>query len=666
MAKRIRRILLYLFLAVCILLSAFWGFIFWIPGDQAYQALNQFLFAKTGLHFRYERFERSLGQIRFAGVQVFSEEGVLAEALSLGWGFHVSWKEGVHFDNLFKVKSLRADWKKLSQVFRDHAKQIEPPSAAGDHFLKRLLARTEYFLSVENAEILISGKPLRLEGYAASWGATGWEIEWGPIKLRAEGEVYPDLNVEGVYRLGNEALKAIGFSGKLVARLPDLTAEPLRLEPVWGEDIRKRFEILKKPMSLNGTFTVEKTIVGRFRANSDSIFQGAIFLDSDRALTDPRITISEGMVRQLVIDAPFAAQANELTLEGFVLKSGVTMNGSLRDLKVSHPRLREPIVAPLLRFNYESSGKSISFESGEIGLENGKYRLSGDWRPADKNIHFSLSGNLFDKKWLSENPSERGGGGSSEGLTIQGHVDIGRVNWGPIGLDEVVADLDFHSPKWEWNRASFAYLGQKIGLSGAYDSDEKRMAGTFAAESFDLKILEPYLAEPNQIASVSGKISAQGPYEWTPNGYLVGADFESLGTVSLANTSYQKKIWKLPFISSKKSTEDLFQSLSGGVRYQGSDKGNQLELKEIRFLSEEFAFRLGGRMAPGKPDWKFDLDFLFSDYFMNQHIIWNDGLRRFARMASPEDPMRATNQSLTHILGVALEKKSGEFSYVLK
>ncbi|MBL8994277.1 MAG: hypothetical protein JNM63_13125, partial [Spirochaetia bacterium] len=127
MAKRIRRILLFLILGVFILLAAFWGLILWIPGEQAYQALKQILYAKTGLHFKYERFEKTLGQIRFADIQIFSAEGVLAEAKSLGWGFHVSWKEGVHFDNLFKVKSLRADWKKLSRVFREQTKGLDAP-----------------------------------------------------------------------------------------------------------------------------------------------------------------------------------------------------------------------------------------------------------------------------------------------------------------------------------------------------------------------------------------------------------------------------------------------------------------------------------------------------------------------------------------------------------
>ncbi|MBL8994276.1 MAG: hypothetical protein JNM63_13120 [Spirochaetia bacterium] len=295
------------------------------------------------------------------------------------------------------------------------------------------------------------------------------------------------------------------------------------------------------------------------------------------------------------------------------------------------------------------------------------FHLQGEWRPAEKDIGLDLAGNLFENDWLAENvPDQKTGGDASDPISLHGHFEIERVNWGGLRLNAVSADAGFHSPKWEWTKASFDYQGQKIGLDGAYDTGEKKGVGFFGAESFDLKILETYLADSNQSASVDGKVSVKGAYEWSPRGFLVNADFESLGSVALANSSYQKKIWRLPFISSKKSTEDLFQGIAGGFHYQGSDSGKNLDLKNIRFLSEEFAFRFDGQMAVGKPDWKFDLEFLFSDYFMNQHIIWNEGLKRFARLSAPEDPFRMTNGSLTHTLGLALEKKAGEFRYVLK
>ncbi|HMB02067.1 MAG TPA: hypothetical protein VKS21_13865 [Spirochaetota bacterium] len=587
-----------------------------LPEKKIYNFINHKLETKTGLQFKYKDFRVSLTEgIVFKKVKVFDNNiNIDAEYITLY--LSLAGENPYLFNNItIKGSSFRYDKNFLNFLKKITAAQPEMQTGSAAGWLFKVLQNN--LISLKDMTVFYGREKININASVYNFTVIKAEL----MLDRHRAELQYDLDLEKGLVSVEYFLPENQYLGKVNLNLPVVKK---------GDNFilllqNQRVKLQSNPYLAKGYYRFDGRLVYR-----DNIFLKAAFRGLD----------SQGIRGAFSLNYYFKSGRYKVDLRNLILSSlqyepltfsNVSAAGTLTSAKeniklnaqeatVELDLFTEPVRLQQTRLSYRND--TLTIAPATAFLKKHKYTLSGHAASPFTNLNLKISGSYFSDSLLAAGENSLAGEEESAGAdNISLHIPLQfkHIKLSDYAFSDFRGVLCFNKELVTVTNLFCRYRGNELNGSVNYFSDSGKSKIRLYSSLFSLKDGTALL---DKDIDISGKVRHRLQLLMQQDKIIAyNLYFSNIDNIFLKDTSLQQSVWGLPIFTSLKSTEDIFYSFRGRIRYTNGSRA-VYSLKRCYLEAGEYELILNGDISVAADTFAYKLDMIFyySDTFKNRYI----------------------------------------------
>ena len=590
-----------------------------LPKELPSRFINHLLSDRLGITVDYRTFHLIIpNKISFRGVRLKKEKKTMVAMDKLSIDIRPDWGQ-LEFNLWIVITGI--DLNKVNGL-EETLRLPKAPSPPPD---RELSERKKLWQKIFDSPTIAVRKAVYSSDQGDIWlNATLYGFE------RLAGEIETDhgrITIQGSHETKRIELSGeISFpfrSSKLTANLRHVAINYISDTPTLDlEDLGIRidpFPYSKLPLVAN---LIGKMNIGREITNSCTLHP----VKGPHITADGKIKIKTGKTfasYSVRVDSlrvsPFQfgpCQAEKINLQGYYSPHKKEFFYRIHNLEIQPHFLKYPISVSIL----EGSMRDTSFQTDPagIGLHKELYTASLSSEDISKSIKLTLEGERLNLNVFTTEGQRKGKRLRLPPFEIDASME--ELSLKRLKAMEVKGMIRVASNRVFIPQSVLTLFHARTYLAGHYNLKEKIFQGNFSSSDISEKTIVQLFEMP---MSLKGKLGTKGEVTYGGGNTYLRGTISNRGSLLIQDSYLQKKIWTLPFITSKKTTLDIATFLQANFFASFFPHGkNKYDVTEGLGHFGEYQLALKGEFnkKEGEFLYKADVDLFFTDYFKNNYI----------------------------------------------
>ena len=646
-----------------------------LPESKIYQYANATLERQLGLNFKYHGFYVHFPKaIVFRDIEIFQKKQKIlsAEELDLQLDYEFDKTRPIHSSIVLSKIDLM-DFKHIGEIV-DQLKSNQKKAVKTNTEQTFILSQAESWLEtpdihIRQASLLFQGIPLIAEGSIRSFNRFRARLNtpYGALLLSGAMKekralLSADLNMaleDGALNINMNT--EIDFSEKMTK----LKHQRMSLSFAQSKYLKYPFEIIFKGHSqlfkniLSGTlrFLPPKEQEGSTVLTGETDFYLPLKEANKWELRNAALTLSNWHSPGL--------EAGLFKIVGFISKKNHRLNAEASQLALTFPFFAKPLFFNELTGSWSNFSADIPLSEGSF--EDHRYFLKLTSKDIRTLVELEIIGDFFQLDWFkASSKKKRSAPSLSPNLRLK--VDVDSLAIGKINASTASAKV-FASPhKIVLEELNAKMVGTDVLLNGTYVPKTKKFLGHYQCPQIKADTIGQILGEK---VKLEGTFAMKGDihYAYGEPTRVSAMLTNATKTIVLDKTSLQENIWKLPFISSKKSYQDIMINFESKILSTLEKDRIQYTIETLKADLGEFQVHMSGMIEKAKDIQTYlvdaDIDLYFSDYFKNNYINATQGVKLLTSTSTAfkhfEKPRLWDGPS--HLIKIKVGQEKGKNTY---